>query len=130
MKHDDLRPDPELRDLLRRFDSSGAATDAARQALARRIVAEGAPLLAARRGAPAAWWELTATWARTLIPIGVATALAAAAVIVWTSRQPRRALPSAVATQDSLVGAVPRDPTSRHLIDLLVTPAPTPRSSH
>ena len=129
MKRDDLRPDPELRDVLRRFDSPDVATDTQRLALARRILAQGEPLLAARRGTPAAWWELTATWARTLIPVGVATALAAAAVIFWTSRQVRPAVPATIVTQDSLVGAVPRDPTSRDLIDLLVTPSPAPRSS-
>ncbi len=128
MKRDDLRPDHELRDLLRRFDAPDADTDAQRQALARRILAGAEPLLAARRGTPPAWWEFTATWARTLIPIGVATALAAAAVIFWTTRPARRDLLPTITTQDSLVGAVPRDPTSRHLLDLLVTPSSSPSS--
>ncbi len=127
MRHDDLRPDHELRDLLRRFDSPDMATDAQRQALARRILTGAEPLLAARRGAPPAWWEFTAIWSRTLIPIGVATAIAAAAAIFWTSRPARRAELPTVTTQDSLVGAVPHDPTSRHLLDLLVTPSPPPR---
>lgn len=129
MRRDDLRPDHELRDLLRRFDSPDVATDAQRQALARRILIGAEPLLDVRRGAPPAWWEFTATWARTLIPIGVATALAAAGVIMWTSRPARRAVLPTIATQDSLVGAVPRDPTSRHLLDLLVTPSPAPRKA-
>jgi len=128
MKRDDLRPDPELRDLLRRFDAPEADTRVQRDALARRIRSGAEPLLAARRGAPPAWWEFAATWARTLIPLGVATALAAAAIIFWTSRPVRHTLVPTIVTQDSLVGAVPRDPTSRHLLDLLVTPAPVPGS--
>ena len=130
MRRDDLRPDHELRDLLRRFDSPDSETDAQRQALARRILTGAEPLLDARRASPPAWWEFAATWARTLIPIGVATALAAAVVIVWTSRPPRREVLPTITTQDSLVGAVPHDPTSRHLLDLLVTPSPAPGKTH
>ncbi|MGH7670118.1 MAG: hypothetical protein ACRENQ_11560, partial [Gemmatimonadaceae bacterium] len=103
-----------------------------RQVLARRILAGAEPLLAARSGPSPAWWEFAATWARTIIPVGVATALAAAVVIVWTSRAASRAALPTLTTQDSLVGVVPRDPTSRHLLDLLITPslAPVPRSGH
>ncbi len=126
MKRDDLRPDAELRDLLRQFDAPDVATDAQRQALTRRILLDAEALLAARGAAPAAWWELTAAWARTLIPIGVATALAAVAVIFWTTRPTRRAVLPTVATQDSLVGAMPRDRTSQHLLDLIVSPSLMP----
>ena len=128
MTRDDLRADPELRDLLRRFDSPDVPTEAQRQALARRIDADARPLLAVRRGAAPHWWEFAATWARTLIPLGVAAGLAAAAVIFWTSRPPRPTLAPVISARDSLVGVVPRDPTSRHLLDLLVTPSRTARS--
>jgi hypothetical protein len=128
MSRDDLRPDPELRALLRAFDARDAANPADRDALARRILGDAEPILAARRGAQASWWDFTATWARTLIPLGVATAAAAAAFIAWSSHAARRPLLRAVSAQDSLVGAVPRDRTSQDLLDVLVTPSLEPRS--
>jgi hypothetical protein len=123
----DLRPDPELRELLQRFDAPEADTDAQRRALRQRILADAATVLAARKGAPPAWWELTATWARMLIPLGVATAVAAGAIILRSPRVPPPRATTVVSAQDSLVGVVPRDQTSRHLLDLLVTPSRAPR---
>jgi anti-sigma-K factor RskA len=128
MTRDALRPDRELHDLLRCFDSPDRPTDAQRHALERRIATGAEPLLAARRGTPPTWWEFAATWARTLIPLGAATALVAAVVIFRTSRPTKSPLAPTISTQDSLVGAVPHDPTSRHLLDLLVTPSRAPRS--
>ncbi|HEU4990322.1 MAG TPA: hypothetical protein VFT41_11105 [Gemmatimonadaceae bacterium] len=128
MKRDDLRPDPELRAMLRRFDAPAADTGAQRDALLRRMLADAEPVLAARRGAPPAWWEFAATWSRTLIPLGIATAVAAAMVIFWNSHATPRPALRTMAAQDSLIGAVPRDRTSQDLLDLLVTPAPASRS--
>jgi hypothetical protein len=122
MRHDDLSPDPALRDMLRRFDPASAVTPAGRQALARRIAAGASPILAARRRTAPSWWEFTAGWARTLIPLGVATALVAAGTILWASRTAARSAMIPVAAPDSLVGAVPHDHTSQHLVDFLVTP--------
>lgn len=117
----DPSPDPELGAILRRFDAPDRATDDRRRALKRRIEAAAAPLLAER--AHDAWWAFAAVWARTLIPLGLATALAAAACIVWASRAgTARAMLSPVPAQDSLVGSAHRDPTSRHLLDAVVAP--------
>lgn len=67
----------------------GEATDEVAAAARRRaIVRAAAPALARRRArlsAPATWWEWTATWSRSAIPIGVAAA-AAAALLVIASR--------------------------------------------
>jgi len=124
MTPDDLTPDRDLRDILRRFDSRDRATPAQRRNLKRRIEAAAAPRLAERAGGAPAWWEFAASWARTLIPLGVATALAAAALMLWTARADRaRTVMTPVATQDSLVGSVRHDRTSQRLLDYLVTPA-------
>lgn len=68
MKRDDLRPDEELRDMLRRFDAPERVSANQRVALLRRIAVDAEPLLAARRSSAPAWWEFTAGWARMLIP--------------------------------------------------------------
>jgi hypothetical protein len=126
MKRDDLRPDAELRAMLRRFDSPDRVSPDQRAALQRRIAADAEPLLSARRPGSPAWWEFTAGWARTLIPLGVATAMVAAGLILWAAHTPVRQPLVRVASQDSLVSAVPRDRTSQHLLDLLVSPAVIP----
>lgn len=126
MRRDDLRPDRELRDMLRRFDSPDHVTSDQRAALERRIAADAEPLLLARRPGAPAWWEFAAGWARTLIPLGVATGVAAAALILWAAHAAPRPMPARLIGQDSLVGAMPRDRTSQHLLDLVVSPSLMP----
>jgi hypothetical protein len=64
----------------------GAATDDVAAAARRRaIVHAAAPALARRRArltTPATWWEWTASWSRSAIPIGVAAAAAAALLVI------------------------------------------------
>ncbi|MDE3053822.1 MAG: hypothetical protein KGL38_11300 [Gemmatimonadota bacterium] len=121
MMRRDVTPDPELGAVLRRFDAPDPTADEQRRALKRRIEAAAAPLLAERRNG--AWWEFAAVWARTLVPIGLATAVAAAAFIAWTARAGAgRGALTPVPAQDSLVGSVRRDPTSQHLLDAVVAP--------
>ena len=89
--HEELRPDPvlgaALRDVL-----ANAPVDAVDWAALERRVADGAALPLRRRRhqqrqlraqAPR-WWELTAGWARTAIPLG-AVAAAAAALLALTA---------------------------------------------
>jgi hypothetical protein len=117
----DLAPDPELRAILRRFDAADRPTADQRRALKRRIEAAAAPQLAER--AHDAWWEFAAVWARTLVPLGLATAVAAAAFMFWASHANAvRAVLVPVPAPDSLVGSVHRDPTSQHLLDAVVAP--------
>ncbi|HEY5220235.1 MAG TPA: hypothetical protein VIJ16_10530 [Gemmatimonadaceae bacterium] len=130
MKRDQLMPDRELRDLLRRFDSPETETRTQRSALKRRIETLVTPLLTARAGDAPTWWEFTADWARTLIPLGVAAAVVAAVLIVWTSHTGTPNALTPLAAQDSLVGAVHtvhNEGTSQRLIDVLVSPRPAPR---
>jgi hypothetical protein len=126
MRRDDLRPDAELRAMLRRFDSPDRVSPDQRASLQRRIAADAEPLLAARRPGPPAWWEFTAGWARTLIPLGVATAVVAAGLMLWAAHGPAHQPLVRVASEDSLVSAVPRDRTSQRLLDVLVSPAVIP----
>lgn len=82
MKHDDVTPDRAVGDALRAFEPATPSVDDV-HALARRITAAAEPLLARRRNA--LWWDYAASWARTLIPIGVTAAVAASACIVWAA---------------------------------------------
>ena len=86
MKHDDLAPDPELARALHRFDSVPEHSLADLHTLTRDIVAGAAPILDARGHRTTPWWEYAAAWSRTLIPIGVTTALVAAGFIIWATR--------------------------------------------
>lgn len=127
MKRRDLTPDRQLRELLARFDAPERATPAERRALKHRIEALAMPLLARRAGDTPAWWEFAADWARMLIPLGVVTALAAAALILWTARNARGpAMIAPMAAQDSLVGSATRDRTAQRLLDYIVAPASPP----
>ncbi len=117
----DVTPDPELGAILRRFEGADPTTDEQRRALRRRIEAAAAPLLAERGSG--AWWEFAAVWARTLVPLGLATAVAAAAFIAWTAHAGAAAAGlNPVPAQDSLIGSVRRDPTSQLLLDAVVAP--------
>lgn len=128
MKRDDLRPDPDLHAILRQFDANAQATPARRAALAQRIARDADAIFATRHPQPPVWWEFAATWARALVPLGLATAVAAAAVIAWNVvTTPSQVQPLAI-TDDALVGLAPGTHTSNDLLDLLVSPSalPTP----
>lgn len=94
MKSKDSYLDRELTCALRRLDPP-AATPAEMTALARRIVTRATPMLDARRHGAARWWEYAASWAGTLLPLGVAAALVATVCLVWSSatQAPARPLP-------------------------------------
>ena len=93
--------------------------------LSRRIEREARPLLAARRRQPTAWWEYPAAWAGTLLPLGLATAIAAAACLAWISSdrlsgsQARPTSPERVA----LLQAVTRRASPPELLDLVLSPS-------
>ena len=125
MKRDDLRPDEALRDMLRRFDAPERVSADQRAALLRRIAVDAEPLLAARRSAAPAWWEFTAGWARMLIPLGVAAAVAAG-FMLWSVRTARQSMIAPMASPDALVSSLPRDRTSQRLLDVLVSPSALP----
>lgn len=126
MMRDELRPDPELRRMLRSFDGRDHATGSQRAALVRRIAAGAERALAGQQPHALAWWDVAAGWAHALVPLGVATAILAAALIVWTVTvtPPRSVAP--VPTADSLVSLVPHDRTSQDLLDLIVSPSAAP----
>ena len=84
MRPKDSHMDRELARALRRFDPP-AATPTQMAALARRIVTRATPMLDARRRGAARWWEYAATWAGTLLPLGVAAAFVATVCLAWSS---------------------------------------------
>jgi hypothetical protein len=84
MKPRELLSDRELARALRRLDPP-APSSAQMAALTRRIMARATPLLDARRRGTARWWEYTAAWAGTLLPLGAAAAFVASACLAWSS---------------------------------------------
>lgn len=99
---------PEIVDVLR---GSAAEPDPERLArLASSIEGAAAPLLAARRRAEPAWWELPAAWARTLIPVSLVLAMASL-IVLWRVAPPHPA--------DRTVAQAPVD---QALNELVTTP--------
>src|SRR3954449_6101675 len=84
MRPKDLFTDRELRRALLRLDPP-TPTSAQMTSLARRIMTHATPLLDARRRGALSWWEYAAAWAGTLLPLGVAAALAASVCLAWSS---------------------------------------------
>ena len=66
MRFDDVSPDSDLSQALRRFDLTPSASAWELCVLARRIVANASPLLDRRSLRAVSWWEYAAVWARTL----------------------------------------------------------------
>jgi anti-sigma-K factor RskA len=78
--HDDLTPDPRLRDALRLVDRAPTLDV---DALRVRILASAAPRLALRRTPELSWWDVTSRAGRFLVP----ASLAAAALAILLLRQ-------------------------------------------
>lgn len=121
MTLDDFKPDRELRDALRRFDRAPPRSAPELTALTQRVVANAAPILA-QRGGRVSWWEYPAAWARTLIPLGLSTAVLAAAGILWATfvRQPAASQP--VAASPAARRAETETMESQRLLYMLVAP--------
>jgi hypothetical protein len=134
MTLDDLTPDRELTDALRQFDHTAAPTPAELHALAHKIVSRARPLLQQRRAGTLAralgrtaaqalaWWEYPAAWARTLIPLGVTTALMAVACILWASLARLPVAPPGVATSVPMRGVEAENMVSQRVLYSLVAP--------
>ncbi len=82
---DELPPEREVTDALRLLDRTPPPSPSDVRRLVQRVVANAGPLLDQRRGGGVEWWEYPAAWARTLIPLGIAAALAAASFMLWAS---------------------------------------------
>lgn len=120
MRQHDPAHDGELADALRQLDAP-AATQAELAGLARRIARKAEPLLHARRES-SSWWEYMAAWAGTLLPLGVATAVAAVAGIMWSSAD-RIPEPSPPSEPSALILAVTGRDQSRELLESILRPA-------
>jgi hypothetical protein len=98
-------------DILRALRSDdGAPADPERLArLAGSIESAAAPLLALRRRAEPAWWELPSAWAATLIPASLVLALASI-LVLWRVQPPRAVEEVAQATVDQVVNELVTTP--------------------
>lgn len=122
MTFEDLTPDHEVTDALRRFDHAPAPSASQLRGLARRIVSSAAPLLEPRRANTVAWWDYPAVWARTLIPLGVTTALMAVACILWAALAQLPVAPQRVADAVPMRGVETENMVSQRVLFSLVAP--------
>lgn len=125
MRRKDFLPDRELARALRRLDPP-APTPAQMGTLARRIMTRATPLLDARRRGVSRWWEYTAAWAGTLLPLGVAAAFVASVCLVWNSATRAAARPHAT-ERTALLRAVTNHAQSGDLLDIVLD---TPAAEH
>jgi hypothetical protein len=118
MKAKDTYSDRELARALRRLDPP-APTSAQIAALARRIMTHATPLLDARRRSASTWWEYAASWAGTLLPLGVAAAFVASVCLAWSSATQAPARAHQV-ERTALLRAVTHSAPSGDLIDFVL----------
>jgi len=77
------RQDHTDRDIARAFRDASVTYRGSLEALAARIEAAAAPILAARFGRPAlAWWDYAAQWGNALIPASVLLSFASIACLI------------------------------------------------
>jgi hypothetical protein len=106
MLRDDLKRDEELHHALRELDRASVGSPEDVERLHARITASAALLLDRRRHPPAPWWEYAAVWARPVVKVGIATALAAILSIAWAGREStQRAQQRAPGGADTVSGA-------------------------
>ena len=93
-----------------RLDQPDAIRPEHFERLAASIEAAAAPLLAERRRAEQAWWDLPARWASALIPISLALAAASILVLWRVEPLPERQVAQAAVDQavNELVTTPPR----------------------
>ena len=122
MRMDELPPEREVTDALRLLDRSSTPSPSDVRRLVRRVVANAGPLLDQRRGGGVQWCEYPAAWARTLIPLGIAAALAAASFILWARGAHLPISETAVASARYARSAETADMAPQQMLDALVAP--------
>ena len=122
MRFEDPAPDREMAEVLRRFEPARAPSPDRSNALARRIVTKAGPLMNRRRHGVASWWEYAAVWSRTLIPVGITTAVVAAASLLWAAFTPVPDAVDRLVARDTLIASASNAVLSERLIDALVGP--------
>lgn len=94
-------------------------------ALHGRIMGAARPYLAQSRNARPSWVDYAAAWSRTIIPIGVATALVAASCLVWLSVNSPRSSAGTV-EHVAMLGAATNAVSSGDLVDLAISDVDMP----
>ena len=127
----DSARDPRMGAAIRAVAGDTPLEREALRALHERIMGAARPQLSQQRNARPSWLDYAAAWSRTIVPIGVATALVAASCLVWLSVNAPKSSPGTV-EHVAMLGAATNVVSSGYLIDLAISdvdmPAP-PRSS-
>lgn len=95
------------------------------RALHERIMGAARPQLSQHRNARPSWIDYAAAWSRTIIPIGVATALVAASCLVWLSVNAPKS-PAGTVEHVAMLGAATNAVSSGDLIDLAISDVDMP----
>ena len=122
MRFEDPTPDQEIGDALRSVQARASLSPWELNVVARRVIAHAAPLLERKRTGVPPWWQYPAVWARTLIPLGLTTALAAIAGFMWATLEPLP-LPVERLAMDPASATLSEDVLSQGLLDALNAPA-------
>lgn len=128
--HADATPDPRMAEAIRAATGARHPSDADMAALHGRIVGAARPYLGARLSMRTSWLDYAAAWSRTIVPVGLATAVLAASCLVWLSASARRQTQNTV-EHVAMLGAATNAVGSGDLVDLAISdvdvPAAPPR---
>lgn len=124
----DETPDPRMADAIRAAMPARPASDAELRALHGRIVTAAGPYMASRLSMRPNWLDYAAAWSRTIVPVGLATAVLAASCLVWLSTAAHRLRPSNV-EHVAMLGAATNSVSSGDLIDLAASDVDVPLSA-
>jgi hypothetical protein len=115
--HGDATPDARMAEAIRAATGRSRSSEAELAALHGRIIHAARPYVDGRVSMRASWLDYAAAWSRTIVPLGLATAVLAASCLVWLSASARRVTPSNV-EHVAMLGAATNSVSSGDLIDL------------
>jgi len=126
--HGDVTPDRRMADAIRAATGARRSSQADLDALQGRIMTAATPYMDARLSMRPSWLDYAAAWSRTIVPVGLATAVVAASCLVWLTSSARRSTPSNV-EHVAMLGAATNSVSSGDLIDLAVSDVEVPLSA-
>jgi hypothetical protein len=130
MNHGRLDParDPRMARAIRAAGGDAPPRPDHMRALHDRITRAARPRLAEQRNGSPSWLDYAAGWSRTIVPLGVATAVVAASCLVWLTITPRQQAPGTV-EHVAVLAAATNAAGSGDLIDLAISDVDMPASA-